>query len=162
MRAVVVRGFGGPEVLETVEVPVPEPGPGQVRIRVEAAAVNPVDVATRSGFMVEAGLMAPREVTGIGWDVAGTIDAVGPGVDGHAAGDRVIGLRDRLDLPLGTYAEYVVLDTTAVAPAPAGLTAVEAATLPLNGLTAWQSLDHLRGLGVDAGDTVLVMSLIHT
>jgi NADPH:quinone reductase len=57
MRAVVIRRFGGPEVLEIADVPVPQPGPGQVRIRVEAAAVNPVDIATRAGWLAEQGLM---------------------------------------------------------------------------------------------------------
>ncbi|WNI24582.1 alcohol dehydrogenase catalytic domain-containing protein [Streptomyces sp. ITFR-16] len=153
MRAVVVRAVGGPEVLEVVEVPVPVPGVGQVRIRVEAAAVNPVDAATRSGGLVEAGLMAPRDVIGIGWDVAGVVDEVGSGVSAFVAGERVIGVRDRLDLPLGTYAEYVVLDVGAVAVAPAGPSPVEAATLPLNGLTALQALDLL---GTGPGGTLLV------
>ncbi|MEU5130333.1 NADP-dependent oxidoreductase [Streptomyces mobaraensis] len=153
MRAIVVRTAGGPEALELVEVPLPRPGAGQVRVRVEAAAVNPVDALTRSGTLVEAGLMAPREVTGIGWDVAGRVDEVGPGVVEFAPGDRVIGLRDRLDLSLGTYADRVVLDATAVAPAPARLSAAEAAGLPLNGLTADQALDTL---GLAPGSTLFV------
>src|SRR5215468_4812555 len=98
MRAIVVRHYGGPEALELAGVPVPEPGRGQVRIRVEAAAVNPVDIATREGLMNVArpGVIAERELVGIGWDVAGSIDAIGPDVTGFAGGDRVIGLRDRL------------------------------------------------------------------
>lgn len=153
MRAVVVRSYGGPQVLEVVETPVPEPGDGQVRIRVEAAAANPVDLATRSGDLVAAGLMAPRPVTGIGWDVAGVVDAAGPGAGGFTPGDRVIGLRDRLDASLGTYAEYVVLDASAVAPAPSGTPAAQAATLPLAALTALQALDLLA---LEAGGTLLV------
>lgn len=153
MRAVVARGYGGPDVLESVTVPLPEPGPGQVRIRVEAAGVNPVDLATRSGALVEAGLMAARARTGIGWDVAGVVDRVGAGVTAFLPGQRVMGLRDLLDVSLGAYAEQLVLDATAVAPAPEGVGAVAAATLPLNGLTALQSLDVLA---LDAGDTVLV------
>lgn len=153
MRAVVARGCGGPEVLEVVTVPLPEPGPGQVRIRVEAATVNPVDLATRSGALVEAGLMAAREHTGIGWDVAGVVDRLGAGVAAFAPGQRVIGLRDLLDVSLGAYAEYLILDATAVAPAPPGVSAAAAATLPLNGLTALQALNLLD---LAAGDTVLV------
>ncbi|MFD0278213.1 NADP-dependent oxidoreductase [Kitasatospora sp. NPDC127111] len=153
MRAVVVRAFAGPEALELVDVPVPVPGPGQVRVRVEAAGVNPVDAVTRAGVLAEAGLMRPREVVGIGWDVAGVVDRVGPGVAGFAPGERVIGLRDRLDVPLGAYAEYLVLDASALAPAPAGVPAPEAATLPLNGLTAMQALDLLD---LPAGATLLV------
>jgi NADPH2:quinone reductase len=60
MKAVVVRRFGGPEVLELADVAVPEPAHGQVRIRVQAAAVNPVDIATRAGWLAEQGLMVPR------------------------------------------------------------------------------------------------------
>ncbi|MEV7794142.1 NADP-dependent oxidoreductase [Streptomyces sp. NPDC087512] len=153
MRAVVARGYGGPGKLALVTVPLPEPGPGQVRIRVEAATVNPVDLVTRSGALVEAGLMAAREHTGIGWDVAGTVDRLGAGVTAFVPGQRVIGLRDLLDVSLGAYCEYLVLDAPAVAPAPPGVSAAAAATLPLNGLTALQALDLL---GLSAGDTVLV------
>lgn len=153
MRAIVVRSFGGPEVLEVAEVPVPVPGEGQVRIRVEAATVNPVDLATRSGALAEAGLMQARDVIGLGWDVAGVVEEVGPGVTGAGRGDRVIGLSDRLDVPLGTQADHVVLDADAVTAAPAGASPVEAATLPLNGLTAAQALD---GLALSPGQTLLV------
>ncbi|WP_439386731.1 NADP-dependent oxidoreductase [Amycolatopsis lexingtonensis] len=145
MRAVVVRRFGGAEVLEFAEVPVPEPGSGQVRIRVAAAAVNPVDLATRAGVLSEAGVIPPREVLGLGWDVAGEIDVAGD--SGFRVGDAVLGLRDRIALPLGAYADYVVLDASAVAPAPPGVSAVEAATLPLNALTAAQALDLVETTG---------------
>ncbi|MEA5361311.1 NADP-dependent oxidoreductase [Amycolatopsis sp., V23-08] len=142
MRAMVVRRFGGPEVIEPADVPVPEPGPGQVRIRVAAAAVNPVDAATRSGILTEAGVIPPREVLGLGWDVAGVVEAG----TGFRVGEAVIGLRDRIAAPLGAYAERIVLDASAVAPAPAGFSPAEAATLPLNALTAAQALD-LAGTG---------------
>ncbi|MEU9685580.1 NADP-dependent oxidoreductase [Amycolatopsis japonica] len=153
MRAVVVRRFGGPEVLEFAEVPVPEPGIGQVRVKVAAAGVNPVDAGTRSGFLTEAGIVPPREVLGLGWDVAGTVDAVGDGVTGFAIGDSVIGLQDRPSAALGTYAEFVVLDADALAAAPRTASPEEAATLPLNGLTAVQALDLLD---LPPGATVLV------
>lgn len=151
MRAVVVRSFGGPEVLEVAEVPVPQAGPGQVRIRVAAAAVNPVDVATRAGALAGAGLMTGGEQVGVGWDVAGVVEEVGAGVDAVAVGDRVIGMSDRLDLPVKAQAEQVVLDADVVAPAPGDL--VAAATLPLNASTALQGLDLL---GLAPGQTVLV------
>jgi NADPH:quinone reductase len=158
MRAVVVRNYGGPEALEIIDVPVPEPGRGQVRIRVEAAAVNPVDIATREGLMNVArpGVIRERSQVGIGWDVAGVIDATGPDVVGFAAGEPVIGLRDRLDLPLGTYAEQVVLDAAdvaRVAGASPGSGSAALSTIPLNGLTALQALD---ALAPRAGQTVLV------
>jgi len=159
MRAVVVRNYGGPQALEVVDVPTPEPGPGQVRIRVEAAAVNPVDAATRQGLMNVArpGVIRERDQVGIGWDVAGTVEAAGPGVTSLGLGERVIGLRDRLDQPTGTYAEQVVLDAADVAPAPAGVDSAAASTLPLNGLTALQALDLL---GLTAGQTILVTGAV--
>jgi NADPH:quinone reductase len=155
MRAVVVRTYGGPEALEVIDVPAPEPGRGQVRIRVEAAAVNPVDIATREGLMNAArpGVIREREYVGIGWDVAGVIDATGPDVTGFAAGDRVIALRDRLDLSLGTYADQVILDAADVARVAPGSDSTGLSTIPLNGLTAIQALDILAPL---AGQTVLV------
>ncbi|MFC8504838.1 NADP-dependent oxidoreductase [Streptomyces sp. NPDC057411] len=153
MRALVIDSFGGPEVLRLAEVPVPVAGPGRVRIRVEAATVHPVDLATRAGVLAEAGLMAGRGRTGLGWDVAGVVEETGPGVTGFAPGDRVIGMNDRLDVPLGTQAEYVVLDAHAVAPAPVGLAPQAAATLPLAGLTALQAL---AALDLPAGETLLV------
>ncbi|MFF4078402.1 NADP-dependent oxidoreductase [Streptomyces sp. NPDC001777] len=134
MHAATVSRFGGPEAVEITEVPVPVPGPGQVRIKVAAAALNPVDAAMRSGVFGGEG-----ERIGLGWDVAGTIDAVGPGA-GARPGDRVIGMSTGHRTPLGTHAEYVVLDTEAVAPAPASLDDAHAATLPLNTLSADQSL----------------------
>lgn len=141
MKAVYVRAPGGPDALEILDVPVPAPGAGQVRIGVEAAAVNPVDVGTRSGELIKSGLMEQTERIAIGWDVAGFVDAVGAGVDRFSDGDAVVGLRDRLSAPLGTQADFVVLDADAVAPAPRTVTLTEASTLPLNGLTAAQALE---------------------
>lgn len=152
MRAVVVREFGGPEALQVVREPVPRPGPGQVRIAVEAAGVNPVDLGVRSGGIVAIGFATPREQYGVGWDVAGRVDAVGPGAD-FAVGDRVVGLVDRLDLRTGAYADHVVLDGAAVGRAPRAASAAEAATLPLNALTADQGLDLLD---LPPGGTLLV------
>jgi NADPH:quinone reductase len=155
MRAVIVREFGGPDALEIAEVPVPEPGRGQVRITVAAAAVNPVDEATRAGLMSSfgPGVIGSWPHTGIGWDVAGTVAAAGADVTGFAAGDKVIGLRDRLDQPTGTYAEQIVLDAGDIALVPDGVDLTAAATLPLNGLTTVQALD---ALDLAPGQTLLV------
>ena len=92
-------------------------------------------------------------MTGIGWDAAGLVDLVGPGVTDFVPGDHVIGLSDRLGVPLGAQADYVVLDTGAVARVPGILPAAAAATLPLNGLTAVQALDLLN---LVSGQTLLV------
>ncbi len=153
MRAVVVHRFGGPEVLEIAEVPVPQPATGQVRIRVLAAAVNPVDLATRAGRLADSGLMASGNEIGIGWDLAGVVEEVGPEVDRFSAGDPVIAMRNLLSASIGAQAEAIVLGVEAVAPAPRNTSAAEAATLPLNGLTAMQALDRLE---LQAGQWLLV------
>ncbi|MFF5225620.1 NADP-dependent oxidoreductase [Dactylosporangium sp. NPDC000521] len=151
MRAVSYAQFGGPEVLHVADVPVPEPGPGQVRVRVAASVLHPVDLMIRSGRFP-----APLP-TGLpytpGWDVAGAVDALGPSVEGFAVGDEVIGFSPWLRTTAGAHAEHVVLDAAWLAPAPTGVPATEAATLPTNGLAAAQALDLLA---LPAGSTVLV------
>ncbi|WP_436960930.1 NADP-dependent oxidoreductase [Streptomyces sp. SudanB182_2057] len=147
MRAATVSRFGGPEAVEITEVPVPAPGPGQVRIKVAAGALNPVDAAMRAGAFGGEG-----ERIGLGWDVAGTVESAGGGVR-WAAGDRVIGLCTGHRTPLGTHAEYVVLDANAIAAAPATLDDTHAAALPLNALSAAQALDMA---GLEAGQSLLV------
>lgn len=158
MRAVVVEEFGGPEVLKIADVPRPAPGPAQVLVRVAAAAVNRIDLSTRNGALAHAGLLAPAARYWLGWDVAGTVEAVGsggagrPGARPFTVGDAVIGLRDVLSAR-GTQAEYVVLDEAALAPAPRTVAPVVASTLPLIGLTADRSL---ALTGLRAGQTLLV------
>ncbi|MEV0171014.1 NADP-dependent oxidoreductase [Streptomyces sp. NPDC050803] len=147
MRAAVVNEFGGPEVVEVVETQVPEPAARQVRIKVAAAALNPVDALVRQGVFGGAGTQL-----GLGWDVAGTVDAVGV-ASAWGVGDEVVALDYGSVAPLGTHAEYVVVDTDAVARAPKGVDAVAAATVPLNALTAVQALDLL---GVEPGQSLLV------
>jgi NADPH:quinone reductase-like Zn-dependent oxidoreductase len=151
MRAVVVPSYGEPDVLTVADLPVPPVGPGQVRVRVQAAPVHPVDLFVRGGGFAAA--LPKRDVYVLGWDFAGAVDAVGSGVTGFAAGDAVVGLSDWFDTQIGAQAEYVVLGADALAAVPAGLTPVEASTLPLNALTAAQALDQLglaegRTLGV--------------
>ncbi|MGX7673293.1 NADP-dependent oxidoreductase [Plantactinospora sp. DSM 117369] len=151
MRAVSYAQFGGPEVLHVADVPVPEPGQGQVRVRVAASVVHPVDLMVRSGRFP-----APLP-TGLpytpGWDVAGSVDAVGPSVEEFTIGDEVISFSPWLQTTVGAHAEYVVLDAAWLTSAPAGVPATEAATLPTNGLAAAQALDLLA---LPAGSTVLV------
>ncbi|AZP19556.1 NADP-dependent oxidoreductase [Streptomyces aquilus] len=147
MRAAVVNTFGGPEVVEVVEAEVPEPGAREVRIKVAAATVNPVDAGVRQGVFGGAG-----KRIGLGWDVAGTVDAVGV-ASAWSVGDEVVALDYGMVKPLGTHAEYVVVPTDAVALAPRTVDVVEAATLPLNGLTAAQALDLLA---LSEGSSLLV------
>lgn len=153
MRAAIVSRFGGPETVEVVDLPLPEPGARAVRVRVAASSVQPIDLSTRAGRLTESGLVASRPMLGLGWDVAGVVDATGPGVERFAVGDRVIGLRDLLFALPGAHAEHVALDESALAPAPASASFVEAATLPLNALTADRAL---QLTGTRPGDTVLV------
>ncbi|MFI5731854.1 NADP-dependent oxidoreductase [Kribbella sp. NPDC051587] len=152
MRALVTRRLEGPDSLELIETPLPEPGRGQVRIKVAAAAINPIDVLVTTGDTVRLELTPPRDQYGVGWDVAGVVDAAGPGVE-LALGTPVIGLADNLGRPLRTHAEYVVLGLDAIAPAPEGLDLVSASTIPLNALTALRAL---RRFKLSPGATVLV------
>jgi NADPH2:quinone reductase len=151
MRVVSFTTFGDPRVLHIADQPIPVPGQGQVRIQVRAAAVNPGDLAARSGAFGQMLPEGPRYV--LGWDLAGTVDAVGPGVPGFARGDEVIAVSDWLTTRNGTHAEYVVLEAAAVAAAPEGMTPAEAATLPVNALTADQALDRL---GLVQGQTLAI------
>lgn len=147
MRAAVVTAFGGPEAVEIVETAVPEPGAGQIRIKVAAAALNPADAGVRAGVFGGAG-----KRLGLGWDVAGTVDAAGVAV-GWTVGEQVVGISYGVAKSLGTHADYVVVDADAVAVAPASVDAVHAATVPLNALTAAQALDLLA---LEAGQSLLV------
>jgi NADPH:quinone reductase len=142
VRAVVAERFGGPEVLRLVDVEDPEPGPSQVRVVVQAAAMNPVDVVTRSGVLHKAGLHGAPPVW-FGWDVFGRVDAAGAGVHRLRVGQAVIGLSDRLAARGKTHAETVVLDQHAVAAAPVDLDPGVGASLPLAGSTALQALAQL-------------------
>jgi NADPH:quinone reductase-like Zn-dependent oxidoreductase len=144
MKAVVIDEFGAPEVLHVVDRELPEPGRGQVRVRVRAAGVNPVDGKIRSGAAQQ---MFPTQLPAVlGFDIAGTIDHVGPGVDGLAVGDDVLGFANG-----GGYAEYA--QTTTVVPKPAQLEWAAAAALPVAAETALRVLGLLK---VAQGDTVLI------
>ncbi|MEU6864324.1 NADP-dependent oxidoreductase [Streptomyces sp. NPDC046876] len=149
MRAVVISQWGGPEVLTEVETDRPEPGLNEILVRVHAAGVNPVDWKTRaSGALVDW-----AEVPISGWDVSGTVEAVGPGVTLYRPGDEVYGM-PLFPRQAGGYAEYVVGPARHFARKPASLDHVQAAALPLAALTAWQAL--VDTAGVTAGDRVLV------
>lgn len=155
MRAVVVAGYGGPEVLQQIEIAEPHAGPGAVRIRVHAATVNPADTLLRIGDIDEAlragGLTPPYRP---GMEVAGIVDEIGPGAGTDLRpGDRVMAMVMPIDPSGGGYAEYVVVNADQVTLAPAGSSHVEAATLPMNGLTARRALDVLN---LAPGDTLAV------
>ena len=155
MRAIVCETPGGPEALTLQDIPTPEPGPGEVRVRVEAAGVNPIDWKTRSGLGAWKSFGGKPFV--VGWDVAGVVDALGPDTElderGFGVGDSVLGMA-RFPSPDGAYAEFVTAPAGHFRPRPAGLSVVEAAALPLAGMTAWQSLVDVGHL--EAGQRVLI------
>src|SRR6201991_5195072 len=143
MRVITQLSTGGPEVLEVGEAEVPEPLPTEIRVRVAAAGVNPVDWKTRAGAGM-AKVIGPPPFT-VGWDVAGTVDAVGVGVTRFAVGDMVFGM-PWFPRAAGGYGEFVTAPSRHFAHRPAGLSEVEAAALPLAGLTAWQCLVDIADL----------------
>jgi NADPH2:quinone reductase len=152
MRAVVIRTFGAEDVLTVSQIDTPTPREQEVRVRVAGAAVNRTDLNLRAGLygLPEPAAGAPGHTFGM--DVAGVIDALGAGVTGLQVGDAVVGFSGPPATP-AAQAEYVVLPMAAVTPAPAGVPLVQAATLPLNGLTAAQALDQA---GLPHGATVVV------
>ena len=149
MKAVRFHEVGGPEVLRVEEVETPVPAAGQVRLRVAASAFNAADNGMRAGF-----LPIPVVLPHVpGYDVSGTVDAVGEGVEGLAVGDAVFGF-----LPMerdGGAAEYVLAPAEAVVPAPTSIPLADAAALPSVALTAWQAL--FDDADLQAGQRVLIV-----
>ncbi|MGW6128891.1 NADP-dependent oxidoreductase [Cellulomonas sp. NPDC055163] len=148
MKAVHFHETGGPEVLRYEDAPQPEPGAGEVRVRVAGSAFNPADGGMRGGF-----LPIPITLPHVpGYDVSGTVDALGDGVTGLSVGDAVVGF-----LPMtanGAAAEYVVAPAGTLVPAPTRIPLADAAGLPSVGLTAWQAL--FEAAALQAGQRILV------
>lgn len=149
MRVIEFSEFGGPEALQEVQRPEPAATAGRVRVRVAASTVNPVDWLTRAGAL---SVLHPHLSLPLvpGWDLAGTVLDDG---EGFVAGQRVVGVTPWFAAGDGTYADVVLADPEWLAPLPDGVSDVDAATLPLNALTARQSLDLLK---LTAGETLLV------
>ena len=145
MRQVWITRRGGPEVLQVREAPDPHPKPGEIRIRVAAAGVNFADVLARMGLYPD----SPPLPTVVGYEVAGTVDAVDEGVDGFRMGDRV-GSTTRF----GGYSDVVCVPAAQALRLPETLGFEQAAAIPVNYLTAWLMLVTLGN--VRAGDRVLV------
>jgi NADPH:quinone reductase-like Zn-dependent oxidoreductase len=149
MKAIVVRQYGGPEVLKFEEYPDPVAGPGQVLVRVAAASVNPVDYKRRAGLTKDFYPMHFPSLIGV--DMAGTVVNIGPGVEGFSAGDQVFAMAD------DTYAELCVVKAAVLAKVPRGLDLMQAAALPLVTTTGNQLL---LATGIKAGQTVLVAGAV--
>jgi len=150
MRVIRYGKFGGPEVLELVEVPDPIPGPGEVVVDVHAASVNPVDWKIRTGAMERYFKTAFPVIPGR--DGAGVVAALGPGVAAWKVGDAASFIAGHMGQ--GTYAEKIALKTDRLVAKPAALGFAEAAAYPLAGLTAWMAL--VATAPVEPGMAVLV------
>ncbi|WP_072691592.1 NADP-dependent oxidoreductase [Rhodococcus marinonascens] len=144
MKAISYSSYGGPEVLETVDVPVPVPAGNQVRLVIRAAGVNPFDWKVRSGSMAEVMKVKFPKIPGS--EVAGVVDALGPGATGVTVGDEMFGWSDT-----GGYAEYAL--ASVVVPKPRELSWTDAVTLPVAGEAADRALGLLN---LEPGETVLV------
>ncbi|CAM5693832.1 MULTISPECIES: NADP-dependent oxidoreductase [Streptomyces] len=150
MKAVGFTEFGGPEVLQVLELPAPEAGPGEVRIRVHAATVNAVDALQRSGPARSPDARPPFVP---GMEAAGVVDQIGAGTDTDlSVGDQVMALV-LAGGARGAYSEQILVPAESVVRAPHGVSDAQAASLPMNGLTARLALDTL---GLEAGQTVAV------
>ena len=147
MRQVWISKAGAPEVLEVREAPDPEPAAGEVRIAVEAAGINFADIMARMGAYPD----LPGIPIVVGYEVAGTIDAVGPGVDTSRVGTRVLAL-----CRFGGYSSSVCVPENQTFVRPEGMDALTGAAIPVTYLTAWQLIVVMGGL--QAGDTVLIHS----
>lgn len=145
MRQVWITRRGGPAVLAVREAPDPTPGPGEVRVRVAASGVNFADVLARMGLYPD----APKLPCVVGYEIAGTVDAVGAGVTSCKAGDRVLALTR-----FGGYSDVVVAPAAQMIPVPAALSFEKAAAIPVNYLTAWIMLIRLGNLG--DGERILI------
>jgi alcohol dehydrogenase len=151
MLAAVADRYGAADVIEVKHVPSPAPARGRVRVRIRAAALNPLDIKLRSGALRP--FMRLRFPAILGFDLAGEIDALGPGVNRYALGDRVYG---RIDARTGgTHAELALVSPDVLDHIPRRLSFEQAAALPLAGQTALQALgEHAR---LHAGQSVLVI-----
>ena len=148
MKAVRFHEFGGPEVLRYEDADQPVAGEGQVLIRVAGSAFNPADAGIRGGT-----LPFPVVLPHVpGYDVSGTVDALGDGVTRFQVGDKVVGFISMGDN--GSAAEYVVVPADVLVKAPSGIDLADAAALPSVALTAWQGLFDLGGL--EAGQRLLI------
>ena len=146
MRAVVLRSHGGPEVLGIEDVPAPEPGAGEVLVDVRATAMNRADLLQRMGLYPDP-FPGPLEIPGL--EFAGTVAALGEGVDAWSVGDEVMGI-----VSGGAYAEQLVIDQHQAMLVPRSVPVADAAAIPEAFLTAWDALVVQGGLA--AGMTALV------
>ena len=150
MQAIQIQEFGDPQVLQVKEISIPAPGPGELLVRVHAAAVNPVDTSIRAG---RAGGLSGASLPYVpGFDVSGTVTAIGSDVVNFKVDDEVFAM---VDLRRGgAYAEYAIVLENEAALKPTRVNHAEAAAIPLVALTAWQALFEVAKL--QKGQTILI------
>ncbi|WP_233243667.1 NADP-dependent oxidoreductase [Bacterioplanes sanyensis] len=151
MIAAYIEGYGQQQPLVIGQLPTPKPAANEVLIEVKAAGVNPVDFHIRNGMIADTGAHTLPLI--LGWDAAGTVVAKGEQVSQHAIGDEVFVFApiDRQ----GSYAGFISVDASLVAPKPRSLTALESAGVPLAAVTAWQGL--VQDGQLSAGQSVLIL-----
>jgi NADPH2:quinone reductase len=151
MKAMIINAYGDNSVFESTQVTTPTAASGQVLVKIAASSVNTVDTMIRT--MGNDLPLSPDAPAILGMDFAGTVDAIGEGVEGFKVGDEVYGCAGGLaDLP-GTLAEYITADAKLIAHKPKRISMREAAALPLVGITAYEGLTRA---GTQAGQHVLV------
>ena len=156
MKAIQFKNYGGPEVLEYVDLPNPTPGPNEVLVKIQAAALNAADWHIMRGtpyFMRLAfGLFKPK-FTRLGCDLSGVVEAVGEEVTAFSVGDEVCGEVSGGEVGFGAFSEYLAVKPERLIHKPTNLSFEEAAALPLSAITAWQGLK--KG-GLTAGEEMLI------
>lgn len=152
MKAIAIREFGGRDKLEPMDLPVPEVGKGEILVRVKGAGVNPVDWKIREGWLTD--LFPHRFPLIPGWDAAGIVERIGPGVTRFRVGDEVFAYCRKPVVQGGAYAEYIALTEDHLAFKPRNTTFTEAAGIPLTALTAYQAL--VNAARIKSGERVLI------
>lgn len=152
MKAIAIREFGGRDKLEPMDLPVPEVGKGEILVRVKGAGVNPVDWKIREGWLTD--LFPHRFPLIPGWDAAGIVERIGPGVTRFRVGDEVFAYCRKPVVQGGAYAEYIALTEEHLAFKPRNTTFTEAAGIPLTALTAYQAL--VNAARIKSGERVLI------
>ncbi|MEM7569584.1 MAG: NADP-dependent oxidoreductase [Pseudomonadota bacterium] len=155
MQAAVYRSYGAPSVIALEELETPQPKPGECLVKVAGAGLNPVDAKLRSGSLE--GLFPLTFPVIPGWDVSGTVDAVGSDADAQWLGKSVFAYVrfDGVGLN-GSAAQYCIVPTSFLAQVPASIDLADSASVPLAALTAYQSL--VEEAAVKAGDSVLILA----
>ena len=145
MKQIFIVGHGGPEKLELRESPDPKPGTGEIRIRVKASGINFADILARQGLYPD----SPKIPCVVGYEVSGTVDETGPGVNQSWLGKDVFSL-----MRFGGYSDVVVVPEKQTFEKPVSVSHPQAAAIPVNYLTAWQLLVVMGSL--NPGETVLI------